>query len=739
MTSAVNAPPRWLLSGILAVFLLVGLLYVWQVPPYEGPDEGEHFAYIAWLVAEGSFPPQGAAAWETPVRQEAGQPPLYYLLASLPARFIDLDDPPAPYRINPHAFPGLHVTTHPDNDNRALHPPGENPPPLNGGWLALYLARLVSLAFGLLLLVGVYGLGRTLAPGEPSVALGATAMTAVIPQVLFLSSVASNDMAATALSALTLWLLARLLRACPQPRLAAATGLVFGLALLAKVNTAVLAFPLLLGWLWLVWKQRAAPAAALRAGLIMAATTALIAGWWFISVWQRYGSPFGMEAHDFTSWAIADRSQLAPFHVRWQEVFRSFWIMFGWGTIRPPGWVYTILLLFMLLALAGLIILFRRWWRRGRPFTAGAVTWALLLLSLLVAAIFLELWMQRVRAPFGRLLYPTLAPVVLGLVTGWRALHHRLPLLPLAFTAVLALLAPPLLLRPAYEPPPNLPAPAIAALPDQPVATFVADGDQAVAELLAAETLTRSAAAGDHAIVQLCWRALVQTQRDYTVLVHLLGPENAVVSGRRTYPGLGTLPTTLWPAGGAFCDEVSVWVPDDLARTLVYDVEIAMIDERSDRRLQPVSAGGDPLGIVRAGRVLLLGADATQVTLEPDGPAFRLLDAQLPETSWQPGADHHFALAWGVAEPVARDYQLFVHLRDPSSNQTVDQADGPPLDGWYPTSYWPQGYRVVDARTFPLSAGVPSGDYRLVVGFYDPLGGSRLGPDYDLGMVRVQP
>ena len=149
MPLARSGPPRWTLPAILAVFLLLGLVYIWQVPPFEGPDEGEHFAYVTWLVEQGSFPPQGAAAWETPVRQEAGQPPFYYLLASLPARLIDLDDPPAPYRINPYAFTkGPHFPF--DNDNRALHYPGDARP-LRGGWLALYLARLLSLASGALL------------------------------------------------------------------------------------------------------------------------------------------------------------------------------------------------------------------------------------------------------------------------------------------------------------------------------------------------------------------------------------------------------------------------------------------------------------------------------------------------------------------------------------------------------------------------------------------------------------
>jgi hypothetical protein len=49
----------------------------------------------------------------------------------------------------------------------------------------------------------------------------------------------------------------------------------------------------------------------------------------------------------------------------------------------------------------------------------------------------------------------------------------------------------------------------------------------------------------------------------------------------------------------------------------------------------------------------------------------------------------------------------------------VAQVDRPPEGGFYPTSGWDVDETVADAYTLQLPAGLPSGDYRLVVGLYN--------------------
>src|SRR5690606_11905394 len=145
---------------------------------------------------------------------------------------------------------------------------------------------------------------------------------------------------------------------------------------------------------------------------------------------------------------------------------------FGWGTVRPLGWAYLILGLFTLLALSGLGLGLWRWRREGRSVTHRTALWLLLAGALLATAVCLELWMRRAQAPFGRLLYPALGAVALGLTAGWHALHPRLPLLPLGFMAILTVLLVPFTLRPAFSPPQPLSGEALEALPDEPAVHF---------------------------------------------------------------------------------------------------------------------------------------------------------------------------------------------------------------------------------------------------------------------------
>lgn len=731
------AGPRWPMLALVPGFVLLSLIYIYFTPPFEGPDEAQHFAYVTWLAQGRGFPPQGEASWDTPVEQEASQPPLYYLLASLPARYIDLDNPPATYWPNPH-FATLLSPNAGDNDNRAIHTPGEADS-LAGGWLALYLSRLLTVAFGALLVVAVYGLARSMVPKAPAVAWAAAILVATIPQLLFLSSVVSNDVPAAALATVTLWLLARLLRGGPGRRKALALGIAFGLALLTKVSTFTLLLPLALGIGWLWFSGRYELRATITTALWTAFGAFAVSGWWFLRSWLLYGSPLGLETHDATPWAIRDPATLQVPAARWLDTIRSFWIAFGWGTIRPDGWVYAVL--FVLMAIAGIGLVLATWqgWRkRGRRLDTGAVLLLLLALALFAVTVALEVWMQRVKAAHGRLLFPAIGALAILLVLGWRSVHPRLPFLATGFVASLGLLAPFLLLAPAFAPPTLLSPVEVEMLPESLNWRFGPSPATPVAELLSVTPATETISAGAVLPVRVCWRALGETSTDYTVLLHVIGPENRVVAARRSYPGMGTYPTSLWQEGIAFCDQMRVEIVEErVPQTMRYRLEIALIDEALEKRLPAYSVTGDALAATFVDEIVVRTARDSSVA--PDGAEpFQLLAQDLPRL-WQPGQEYSIMLRWGVGTPVQADYQIFVHLRDPESGENVAQADGPPLDGWYPTSWWTDGEIVEEERRFQVPADLRRGHYRLVVGFYELETGQRVGPEHDLGLVTVRP
>jgi hypothetical protein len=729
--------------AIIGLYLLLGGLYMWAVPPFEGPDEPQHMAYIRWLAEGNGFPPQGDEAWETPIQQEAGQSPLYYLIASIPARAIDLESPEAEFRSNPHAFTGVWPRSFPDNDNRAIHHPSDAKP-LAGGWLALYSARAISLIFGVLLVVSTYGLGRQVAPDDPKVAIAAALLLAVTPQVIFISSVASNDIPAAAFSALMLWLLARMVQLGLSAKRALPIGIVYGLAILTKSSAAALGLVIAVALLWFWLSRRNTLRQVIWAGLWLTLGMLASVGWWLARSWILYRSPLGLSTHDLTPWAVQDPATVARALMRWLHVFRSYWIALGWGTIRPEGeLLYVSLLSMALMAAAGLVVLVVGIKERlGIRPVIRPILIVILLVAIVGVAISLELWMHRVIAPYGRLMFPAAAAISVLLVSGWYTLHRRLPFIVAGFVAVIAVSAPFLLMRPAFTPPELLSKEIAADIGPGLGIRFGPTADEPVAELLSATTLDRSPEPVDgrnRIPVELCWRAFEQTESPISVLVHIIGPEEQLIAQRRTYPGLGHYPTTIWQPDGVFCDVVRVLVWDYPPETLAYRVEVALLDMEIDERLQAFDPNGYPLPVVFADRVrlpALPGDSADQVSPAPDGATVQMLEATVNQ-DWVSGQAHRFSVTWGLNRSIDNDYQVFVHLRDMASGNVIAQADGPPLDGWFPTSWWIDGEVVVDERTFDVPADLAAGAYDLVVGFYDLDTLEQIGDTYDLGNIEV--
>ncbi len=724
-----NAPPYWVLPAILLLFTSLVGLFSSTIPPFEGPDGPEHFAYVLWLAEGKGFPPQGAAAWDTPLQQEASQPPLYYALGALTLRLAGISQFDQEPLRNPH-FPSDAPGHVPDNKNVLIHNPQR--PPWQDGWGPVYLARLVSWAAGLLLLLSVYGLAREVRPGVAAFPPLAVLVTALNPQVIFQSSIVSNDIAAAAASALTLWLWARLWQRGPTARRALALGAALGLAALTKTNTLVLVAPIALGLLWLWRRAPAARQRILLATLLTAAAALLAGGWWYLRAWLVWGSPFGLDTHCYAIWAYCDDIARRPDPLaQWREVYYSFWAAFGWGNIKPPGWVYGVLTGILLSAGIGWFKLGRRWWR-SRQLTPTAALLTLLSLTLLLQMGALELWMRQVTAPHGRLLFPALAAVALLLALGWQAGGRWLPPLALSALACLCVGSWAGLIRPAYAPPRLLSAAEATQQITQPLNWRFDD----LAILLGAEPLASTVNAGSPLPLRLCWHTLTPSAANQSVFVQIVGPENEIVASRRTYPGLGSYPTSQWPPGVNFCDVVRVEIPPDLPRSLQYKIEAGLLDNATNVRIPVFNSDDTP----RAGQfaaAIHLRADQDNVPIPPGSGPIRLQTATI-SPGWQPGSQPTVTLDWVLAEPVAANYTVYVHLRRDAASPPVVQADAPPVAGWYPTSLWSVGELVRDVHTFTLPPNFPPGDYLLFAGWYDAHTLTPFGPEFPLGPVTVE-
>jgi len=120
----------------------------------------------------------------------------------------------------------------------------------------------------------------------------------------------------------------------------------------------------------------------------------------------------------------------------------------------------------------------------------------------------------------------------------------------------------------------------------------------------------------------------------------------------------------------------------------------------------------------------------------------RLAGYWLPAEA-QAGAELLLTLRWESLQPVADEYNVFVHLLD-QRGERVAQRDGRPVQWLRPIPTWQPGESVIDRYGIPLPADLPPGIYTIAVGLYDPVSGRRLpvnaGPrDYavELGPISI--
>lgn len=117
------------------------------------------------------------------------------------------------------------------------------------------------------------------------------------------------------------------------------------------------------------------------------------------------------------------------------------------------------------------------------------------------------------------------------------------------------------------------------------------------------------------------------------------------------------------------------------------------------------------------------------------GDAIRLVGYDLPRAAARPGETLSLTLYWEALTPIPTRYKVFTHLVGETwnagqGNFLWGQQDNEPAADRWPTTLWVPGTRIVDPYRIPLDPGAPPGVYKLEVGMYGLLDGSRL-PIFD--------
>jgi hypothetical protein len=630
----------------------------------------------------------------------------------------------------------------PDNKNMLIHTVAEIWPGSESVW-AVRTARLASLLFGSLTVVAAWGLGYVTF-NERRGALLTAALVAFHPQFVFMSSVVSNDAAAAALATAALWAASSILRRGLSLRRTLVAGAVTGLAILTKTSTLPLLGLVSLALVWQAWREGVSRKRALLLLALFGGTALLVGGWWYARNSLLYGDPLGLTSHVETLWGRKEPASLLEILEELPLLVRSFWGAYGWGHVWWPDWVYGLLSLGAAYLLAHLVasVLHTRRVRTPEIILILAALW----LSMVAAALFY--WMTQVQAPHGRLLFPALGAWALLLAAG----HHYATQTPpyskggrlfLLLLASLALLAPGARIWATFAPPRLHPPEEIQG--DTPLIY----GKQA--RLLDAHIDRARVAPGESFAVRACWQAEQTISEDYTVFVQLFGPEDRIVAAKRTYPGLGRFPTSLWPTERAFCDTYRLEVEKRAPTPLVYRLELGLFEAESGHRLEASTPEGRELHPPVVGQVAIVPDEPLEVE------ATTSLNVQLGESIALRGFDVRsrieagepltVTLHWTALEDVEEELVAFVHLWNPGAPEPLLQHDSPPRNGWYPTRWWRAGDQIPDSHRLPIPEDLAPGSYPLWAGLYRPEDLTRLpviGPEgplpYDLiplGEVEV--
>lgn len=123
----------------------------------------------------------------------------------------------------------------------------------------------------------------------------------------------------------------------------------------------------------------------------------------------------------------------------------------------------------------------------------------------------------------------------------------------------------------------------------------------------------------------------------------------------------------------------------------------------------------------------------TGVTPQPEtlvnarfGSELQLLGYTLKATTpagpgtYRAGGNLPITLFWDVTQTPDENYSFFLHLCRECDLPPPASSDGPPLDGYLPTSVWLPGKPARDDRAIVLPEGLPPGRYTLLLGAYRP-------------------
>lgn len=224
---------------------------------------------------------------------------------------------------------------------------------------------------------------------------------------------------------------------------------------------------------------------------------------------------------------------------------------------------------------------------------------------------------------------------------------------------------------------------------------------------------------GDTLNFDLTWLAPRQTDRTYQAAFALLDETGTPRWTWEPRHLIEFLPTPAWPAATPLRSQ---WQLPLGGRTPggSYHLQLQLFDEIGQMAQHELGQVQIP------GRVRDFTPPQPEYAIEATfDRSIALHGFDLTKTELQPGQSLEVTLYWQSLAPVDKDYTVFLQLLGPDG-QIYAQQDKVPMGGSVPTFTWTPGEILADVYTLSLPENLPSGEYRLITGFYLLETGQRL-------------
>jgi hypothetical protein len=216
---------------------------------------------------------------------------------------------------------------------------------------------------------------------------------------------------------------------------------------------------------------------------------------------------------------------------------------------------------------------------------------------------------------------------------------------------------------------------------------------------------------GDELDVWLEWEVLDDTDRDWSVFVHLQDPIlETPLAQRDMYPGQGLFGTSILEPGHRFVDHYQLKIPATAIGPSEFPLSVGLYDFFSGERLLTTD-GSDAAMLAEVPMQSLQGAvpNPLNVKFEND---LHLVGYKIEPRRLFPGEDLSLTLFWQPDQTLDKDYTFFAQVVDEDTTRWASHDLNQPTTRWEALEVYSM---TLDLK---LEQNTPVGVYPIIIGVY---------------------